>query len=201
MIFCVHPKKLVLYHYVYPHIVKLWHKLYLWSLYSSCYTRWYYWRGERRTAIRNMTNGTALCTFVFLFFFCKARVICLGYYGALQLVKLVVVSFNLSTKLTSRAPHHPHLHCIECTFAQFSRIYNKGMTECSIQQSDMIYSRVIKFVIQNQIWFYSLKQYSLDKICNHSKNINEMFQKSIFLYLMFSFSVDGCSMFIWCIFR
>ena len=102
------------------------------------------------------------------FFFCKARVICLGYYGALQLVKLVVVSFNLSTKLTSRAPHHPHLHCIECTFAQFSRIYNKGMTECSIQQSDMIYNRVIEFGIQNQIWFYLFnRQCSLDNKCIH----------------------------------
>ena len=36
------------------------------------------------------------------------------------------VSFNLSTKLTSRAAH---LHCIATTFAQVHRIYNKGMTE------------------------------------------------------------------------
>ena len=65
-------------------------------------------------------------------------------------------SFNLSTKLTRRAPNPPHLHCIACTFAQFRRIYNKGMTECSIQQGDMIYSRVIQYkvyILSNKIKF------------------------------------------------
>ena len=72
-------------------------------------------------------GGAALCkriyvgAFIFLLSLCEARLICLGVLqlGALQLVK-VVPSFNLSTKLTSRAPPHPlALHSVHfCTISQ-----------------------------------------------------------------------------------
>ena len=136
------------------------------------------------------------------FFLCKAWVICLGYYGALQLVKLVQV---LIYRPNSRGVHPPTplaLHSVHfCTIFQNIQQRDDRMQYTAewhdIQQSDRIYGVKHQVRFSGISPFEHFQKFSFPFTFFQSLQVGQNFNITFFLTYFdgssYDFSFGGCS--------